>query len=633
MGRYNGETYAVPLEKGGFNHNKNIDTISPVDHVHPTRNIWLNEGGIRKRGGTTPIDTGTMDDAEVVGVFDYTLASSTQFIVRATNNGKLWKDEDTTIKTGLTADKKVHMMQWGDELFFNNGANAPTVWDGAAAETVDLTAGVKAQGTITMAGIAVADETFVIDSQTFTWKAARGTTGEVTIGASASEAVTNIVTAITADLTTVTAVDGTGDTVVVTAASYGTAGNSIVFTEASTNMSVDGSGTMGTTTAGVDDQMPSDWTGSNYPKQMIAHGRGNSLRNWAMGCPSTPKTIYVTADGTPKDFSDANVLTFHIETGDGFGVVGGIDFGNRLILFSRTKSFVINDDDTNTDNWGYTESQWEGGAAHHRLIVRTPNDIVCMMENGEIYSVTAAENYGDYRAASLTRPSFMHEWIKTYIDLSYIDDFHAIYDPILRAVKIFMVRIGETEVDTCLTYFIDRPPDKAWVILGNENFESGYSALCAAVVRQSVGVWKIYTGSYNGQIWKLGEVNRNDNSEAYVARIKTPDMSFDNVRETKRYDNLRVVSVSEGSCSATMTWWVDGTLIDSENLDFAEGGGLLGSFVLGTDALGGPNVLEVSTKLGLLGKRIQVEAKSSTANEDFFLSQFLVDFKPLGKQP
>ena len=110
---------------------------------------------------------------------------------------------------------------------------------------------VAAQGTITMAGVAVADETFVVDTQTYTWKAARSVAGEVTIGADAPAAVTNIVTAITADQTTVTAVDGAGDTVVVTAATKGTAGNSIVFTEASTNMTVDAT-TLGTTTAGVD---------------------------------------------------------------------------------------------------------------------------------------------------------------------------------------------------------------------------------------------------------------------------------------------------------------------------------------------------------------------------------------------
>lgn len=111
---------------------------------------------------------------------------------------------------------------------------------------------VAATGIITMAGIAIAEETFVIGAQTFTWKAARSVAGEVTIGADAPAAVTNLVTAITADITDVTAADGAGDTVDLTAATKGVAGNSIVLTEASTNMTVDGSGTLGGAVAGVD---------------------------------------------------------------------------------------------------------------------------------------------------------------------------------------------------------------------------------------------------------------------------------------------------------------------------------------------------------------------------------------------
>ena len=111
---------------------------------------------------------------------------------------------------------------------------------------------VAARGTITMSGIATAEQTFIVGTQTFTWKAAREAAGQVTVGVSASEAVTNIVTAITADLATVAAVDGDGDTVVITAATKGVSGNAIDFTEDSTNMAVDGTGHLGGTIAGVD---------------------------------------------------------------------------------------------------------------------------------------------------------------------------------------------------------------------------------------------------------------------------------------------------------------------------------------------------------------------------------------------
>lgn len=575
--------------------------------VYPSKNIWLNEGGIRKRGGTTPVDTNVMynipdptfngsglDDLtagtvfahtegvmfviqidatgtpdtfkwmrtggnwttgvaitgseqtleygfkitlaattghtltdqwsvsiaapEVSGLHEFTLINTNKFILRHTTDGKLWKNNTDTIKTGWTVDKLAQFIQYGDMVLVSNGANCPVTWNGADASTTNITT------------------------------------------------------------------------------------------------------------------IPTDWTGSNFPSQMIIHGRGNSVRTWALGCPLNPENIYVTTNGNLTDFTQATVLVFNIRTGSRHGIVGGIEFGNRLIVFSKDRAFIMNDDDASTDNWGYSASQWQGGAASHRLIVKTPNDVVCMMDNGEIYSISAAEKYGDYETASLTRPSFMHEWIKKYINLSKINDFHAIYDPVLRAINFFMVRIGETEVDTVLMYFIDRPPHKAWVVLDNQNYESGYSARSSCLVNQSTGVKKIYTGSYNGKVWKLGETNRNDNSNAFVSIYKTPLLSFDNVREHKRYDRMKIVSIAEGACSATFTWWIDGISKNSKDIEFSAKGDVLGSFILGTSTLGGLNILESSVNLGYTGKRIQIEAKSNTANEDFFLSQFLVDFVPLYKR-
>ena len=495
------------------------------------------------------------------------------------------------------------------------------------------TVGVAAQGTITMAGIATAYETFVIDDQTFTWKVARAKKGDVTIGADAAAAIVNLAYAINADMAgEFTAADTSVTTVVITAVDLEAAANSKTFTEAATNMTMDGSGTFGGTTAGVDDQMPTDWAGTNYPTQMILHGRGNSLRNWALGCNLNPKTIYVSANNGLDNFAQATVLTFYVETGDGSGVVGGVEYGNRLLLFGKDRSFIMEDASTNTTEWGYTASQWKGGVAHQRLIVKTPNDVICMMENGEIYSVAAAESYGDYKAASLSRPSFLHEWIKTNINLSQIAKFHAVYDSALRAIKIFVVRTGETDIDTALVYFVDRPADKAWVILQNTDFESGYTARSSATVRQSAGTYKLYTGGYNGKLWRLGELNRNDDDNAFMARYKTPNMAFDNVRESKRYDRIKVVSIAEGSCDAEITWWIDGIEINSETLNFATSGTMLGSFVLGVGVLGGLNILESSVRVGAIGKRLQIESKSSAANESFFLSQFLVDYVHLGKR-
>jgi len=110
---------------------------------------------------------------------------------------------------------------------------------------------VAAVGTITVNGTPVAGETMVIGAVTYTFKAARSVAGEITLSAVNATQVTNIVNAITADSTDIVATDGTGDTVVLTAAVKGAAGNALFLTEAATGITVNGTGTLGATTAGV----------------------------------------------------------------------------------------------------------------------------------------------------------------------------------------------------------------------------------------------------------------------------------------------------------------------------------------------------------------------------------------------
>jgi len=100
---------------------------------------------------------------------------------------------------------------------------------------------VAAQGTLTFEGVVADAETVTIGKDVYEFKAS-GDAGagkikvDVSGGVTAAAAVTALVAAITANTASVvSAVDGTGDTVVVTADVKGVAGNSIATTETCTN--------------------------------------------------------------------------------------------------------------------------------------------------------------------------------------------------------------------------------------------------------------------------------------------------------------------------------------------------------------------------------------------------------------
>jgi len=140
----------------------------------------------------------------------------------------------------------------------NGGVHTGITLNNSASGKVQIPEGtpvnaVAAVGTLTIGAQPTLEQTFVVATQTFTWKESRSQAGEVTQGADAPAAVANAVTAINADLAgVVLASDGEGDTVVVTAVTKGTSGNAIIFTEACDNITIDGEGTLGGTTPGVD---------------------------------------------------------------------------------------------------------------------------------------------------------------------------------------------------------------------------------------------------------------------------------------------------------------------------------------------------------------------------------------------
>jgi hypothetical protein len=120
-------------------------------------------------------------------------------------------------------------------------AASSTFWYGPSDTTylaADYTPAVSATGSFTVSGgVPIADETFAIGANTFTFKAARGAAFTVPIGVDAATTATNMITYINTDQTVgVAASSGGSGVVTITAITGGTAGNSITTTESATNV-------------------------------------------------------------------------------------------------------------------------------------------------------------------------------------------------------------------------------------------------------------------------------------------------------------------------------------------------------------------------------------------------------------
>ena len=145
---------------------------------------------------------------------------------------------------------------------------------------------VAASGVVTFDGTPVADETLTIGTQVFLFKASRSADYQITISTNNTTQAGNLVTAITTDLTNVTAVNTLG-VVTVTAVVKGVAGNLIALSEAATGTAVS-SVTSGKIDGGIDGTVgvanETCADGTYIYHTPVANGiSGNSWRQIALG--------------------------------------------------------------------------------------------------------------------------------------------------------------------------------------------------------------------------------------------------------------------------------------------------------------------------------------------------------------
>lgn len=379
---------------------------------------------------------------------------------------------------------------------------------------------------------------------------------------------------------------------------------------------------------------PSDW-GTGSPIQLILHGRGASQRLWGIGVTGFKQNVYFSANNSDS-FTAAGSGIIRIDSPDPHGLVGGIEFGDRLFVFSRNETYIIDDTSVNTSEWGYQQAQWTGGTASFRTLVKTPNDLFSMTEDGVIYSVATAQQYGDYKVADLTKASFIHEWIKDNVDLSAIrTSCHGIYDPSMNAIKWFVKRIGVTNIDTALVMYLDRDPAEAWTIHDNIDFNSGYTASVSCFGKfPGVPSYGVMTGDYSGGIWKLEQSTLNDNGNAYKSIFRTPPLPFDSPRVRKVYRRTHVTTKDEKNSNLTINIYVDKAFKEQIQASLAGTGSIYGVGIYGTAVYGESGaIIETSFDTRYIGYRIQYEIFNNNANEGFFVSRLSTDFKPLGLSP
>jgi hypothetical protein len=368
----------------------------------------------------------------------------------------------------------------------------------------------------------------------------------------------------------------------------------------------------------------SDWA-LNPPFQMIFHPRGASFRMWAV----CSNGVYASSPAAIDDFSDGGVILIPIYSKG--GLVGAIEFGQELFVFSRTECFRILDTDADPTNWGYEKAIWTGGVAHWRLIVLADNNVFMLTDDLNIYSLQGVFQTGDYRQASISRPAQIDRYLREQTSYSNIENWHAAYDPKLRCIKWF-IQVSGTTNNQALVQFLDKPADKCWAVHNNQDYASGYSASCSFTNRTSVSDWRIRTGDYTGSIWELESPNKYDNLNPYTSILKFKKWEFGNPVMHKHFPKGLIRTRSSTPINFDIYMTVNSYALPTQHLSLNSQSAVFDTAIFDTDTFAAENIGTTPFDIKAYGETLQMEIRHSSITEDFFISEIIIAFKECGER-
>jgi len=293
-----------------------------------------------------------------------------------------------------------------------------------------------------------------------------------------------------------------------------------------------------------DEYLSPDWKlDGDYPSIIVLHGSGESVRAWALGTIKRPNSIYysdildLSLPSPVPNFAEVdNSGKFAINLLPTESIVGGIVYGDKLFVFTETNAFIPNTTSSDTKEWEVVKAPWKGGTCSQNTLVNTENDVISMASDGTIYSLNSVMTYGDYKKYSLSSSNSMYRYINEKINIDRIKYSHMMYDPKLRAVKIFVSEINKEYNELALVYFIDKGSSLGWSIHKNELVQSGYDACSSVALNTEKGI-RTFTGDYFGRIWELERPYIVDDLQFFSLKIKTPWISCEDFRQVKRFSN------------------------------------------------------------------------------------------------
>lgn len=341
---------------------------------------------------------------------------------------------------------------------------------------------------------------------------------------------------------------------------------------------------------------------------------------WAAGDHTQPSRLYYCVTLNGADWVGAGSGFIDLDPADGDRITGIISHRDDLWVFKGPyKGSIHRITGSSPTDFAHEVFATSIGAANHRSIAAYANDVVFQWSDASIHTLSATASFGDFNESALSRE--IQSWMREHVYIPSLRYAQVTNWP-AYSLLIFTLPVDAAPLNNCvlmLDYRFDPPRWANW---------TAFRDIASIASGIGTGQFKIRTllaGGVDGILRMLGATPRNiDGTTGIPFHVETPDFDYQVPYRFKTLEGASVTIQPRTGGDLFFGWTRDDQPLQQINM-VQTGAVLLGSFLLGTDILGGGRSVNMYTRCAEEGgtfRTIAFQFINNSADQDLELHAF-----------
>mgnify|MGYP001615418770 CR=1 FL=1 len=370
---------------------------------------------------------------------------------------------------------------------------------------------------------------------------------------------------------------------------------------------------------------PADWTGSTQPISGCIH----EGRLWG----ALNNRVYYSLPTNHEDFTTAGSGSLAVFPGEGERIVQIMSYKGILIIWKSPRGiYAIDTTSVTVADWRVARITLNIGSQGPLTAVATEDDVLFVDSGFNFQFLSGIQEFGQLGSKNLSNIHYFTEYLRAVANFGRMDKVRGVYYAARREAHFTVSALGSAVNSARVVVDFNRPDIPRFRWSPRDVCESIWMR------RDTSGIPRPLIGDNAGFVWFLDQPARSKDGLGFLGQFQTPhtDFSFADPtlavrRKSGRFLELVANQTGNWATHVDIIW--DGTSVQTVDFNMGTSGVALGTFIIGTDKLGGAIAAAIRHRIVGSGRRLSLRFYNNGVSEDFSISKAFVGFQPSDERP